>query len=196
MREGERADRVLLLERGLVKITSESDTGYTSLLALRGPGELVGELSFLDTGTRSATATTMGSVVGVAVPGSRFEALLHQQDGLALAVLRTVAARLRDSDLRRVDLGARQAAGRTALVLAQLARRYGSTLPGAGGPAGPGRRLAITQYELAAAAGTSRESVVRVLRQLAEHRLVSTARGQVVVADPAALAAWAAEPGS
>ncbi|WP_405017871.1 Crp/Fnr family transcriptional regulator [Kitasatospora sp. NBC_00070] len=189
MREGEPADRVLLLERGLVKITSESATGYTSLLALRGPGELVGELSCVDGGPRSATATAMGSVAGVAVPVARFEALLGQQDGLALAVLRMVAWRLRDADGQRGDFGARSASVRTALALARLAGRYGTPVPGA--PAGsPARRLAVTQQELAGAAGSSRESVVRVLRQLGEAGLVVTSRGMVLVVDPVALVGW------
>ncbi|MDH6579325.1 CRP/FNR family cyclic AMP-dependent transcriptional regulator [Kitasatospora sp. MAP5-34] len=188
MREGDIADRVVLLQRGLVKVTAVSATGFTSLLALRGPDELLGELSCVDGGPRSATATAMGEVAGVAVPAPRFAALMEAHGGLALAVLRCVAVRLRESDVGRADLGALPTIARTALVLARLSQSYGTPVPDAADCMA--RRLTVNQQELAGAVGASRESVVRVLRVLTEHRLIVVSRGQVVVRDPAVLARW------
>ncbi|MFE0457923.1 Crp/Fnr family transcriptional regulator [Kitasatospora sp. NPDC058965] len=188
IREGDTADRVLLLQQGLVKVTAVSATGFTSLLALRGPGELLGELSSVDGGPRSATATAMGEVAGVAVPAPRFTALMEANGGLALAVLRSVAVRLRESDVGRADLGALPTTARTALVLARLSQSYGTPVPDAAN--GLARRLTINQQELAGAIGASRESVVRVLRVLTDHRLIVVSRGQVTVSDPALLARW------
>ncbi|WP_051756279.1 Crp/Fnr family transcriptional regulator [Kitasatospora purpeofusca] len=188
IREGETPDRVVLLERGLVKITAASTNGFTSVLAIRGPGELIGELSCVDGETRSATATAMASVSGVALAAPRFITLMEAHGGFALAVLRFVAVRLRESDIGRSDLGALPTVARTALVLARLSRNYGSPVPGPGG--GAARRLAVNQQELAGAVGASRESVVRVLRELTERRLVAVSRGQILVHDPAALAVW------
>ncbi len=186
MREGDTADRVVLPQSGLAKVTSVSTTGFTSLFALRGPDELLGELSCVDGGPRSATATAMGEVKGTAVPAPRFTALMEEHGGLALAVLRCVAERLRESDVGRADLGALPTVARTALVLARLSQSYGA--PVAGDLAA--RRLVINQQELAGAVGASRESVVRVLRVLTDCRLVTVSRGQIVVRDPAVLLRW------
>ncbi|MFJ9610821.1 Crp/Fnr family transcriptional regulator [Kitasatospora sp. NPDC101176] len=186
MREGDTADRVVLLHSGLVKVTSVSATGFTSLFALRGPDELLGELSCVDGGLRSATATAMGEVKGVAVPAPAFTSLMEAHGGLALAVLRCVAERLRESDVGRADLGALPTVSRTALVLARLSHSYGAPVPGDF----TARRLTINQQELASAVGASRESVVRVLRVLTDHRLIAVSRGRIMVHDPADLAGW------
>lgn len=187
MRRGERGDRAILLRRGLVKITTEAVNGYTSLLAFRGPGELVGELAILDGGDRSATVTAVRPVRGVIIPASRFAVLLREHGDLALAVLRGVSGRLRHSDRHREALGSRSAAVRVAHVLLEFAERHGTP---ASGWAPTALAVAMTQQELAGAAGTSRESVVRTLRDLHDLGLVGTARGLIVVLDPERLDRW------
>ncbi|MFJ9637164.1 Crp/Fnr family transcriptional regulator [Streptomyces sp. NPDC101178] len=192
MRQGERGDRAILLRQGLVKITTESANGYTSLLAFRGPGELVGELAVLDGGARSATVTAVRPVRGVIIPASRFAALIQEHGDLALAVLRGVSGRLRHSDRHREALGSRSAAVRIAHVLLEFAERHGTAAADRGPTA---LAVSMTQQELAGAAGTSRESVVRTLRDLHDLGLVAMARGVVVVLDPAKLDSWDSDSG-
>ncbi|MFF4697532.1 Crp/Fnr family transcriptional regulator [Streptomyces chattanoogensis] len=185
--EGDPPDSVVLIEEGLVKITADADNGYTSLLAIRGPGELIGEMACLDGRARSATVTAMQTVRGTAVTSDRFLALLEEHGSLALSVIRSITARLRDSDGLRADQGALPAGVRVARVLLDLALRHGSEAPGRPG----GRALSVNQQELAGAAGTSRESVVRTLRRLQDHGLVTTSRGRTLVLDLRSLARWA-----
>ncbi|WP_211257236.1 Crp/Fnr family transcriptional regulator [Streptomyces megasporus] len=185
--EGGPPDSVVLVEEGLVKITADADTGYTSLLAIRGPGELVGEMSCVDGRARSATATAMRPVRGTVVASDRFLTLLERNGSLTLTVLRGLAARLRDADGLRADQGALPSGVRVARVLLDLVLRHGAEVPGRAGE----RVLSVSQRELAGAAGTSRESVVRTLRRLHREGLVSTSRGRTVVLDPRALARWA-----
>lgn len=187
LRQGERACRTILLRKGVVKVVSESVGGYTSLLAYRGAGELVGELACIDGGPRSASVIATQDGHGIAVPGSRFAALLRANGDLGLAVLRSISARLRHADGQRQALGAEPAATRVARLLVEMADRYGAD---ASSWAPTARSVRITQHELAGAVGTSRESVVRTLRELQSCELVATRRGVIVVLDPSALAAW------
>ncbi|MEV7036017.1 Crp/Fnr family transcriptional regulator [Streptomyces sp. NPDC093272] len=190
MREGEQADFVVLLTAGLVKATVDSANGYTSLLALRGPGELLGELACVDGGPRGATVTAMRRSEGVVVAAGAFLRLLEREPGLSLSVLRSVVGRLRDSDGLRAEQGARTTRSRVAALLVKLAVEYGSAvlepLPGA-------VSVQVNQRELAAAAGASRESVVRCLRAMQREGLVATGRGRTVVLDLAGLRRWAEE---
>ncbi|MDT0270175.1 Crp/Fnr family transcriptional regulator [Streptomyces sp. DSM 44915] len=181
--EGMPSGEVILLESGLVKITTELANGYTSLLAVRGPGELLGELSCLDGRPRSATGTALEPVRGTVVPGERFRRLLAAHGSLALAVLCSVAARLRDSDRLRAEHGAYPAGVRVAHVLWEMASRHG--VPTADPPGGLVVR--VTQQELAGAAGTSRESLVRALAELASEGLIERGRGRTLVRDPEGL---------
>lgn len=187
MRRGDPADKVVMIEEGLVKVIAESSNGFTSLLAFRGVGELVGELGCLDGGVRSASVVAMRGVRGIAVAAPRFAALLEEHGALALAVLRSISGRLRHADGHRASLGASTASVRTARVLGELSRRLGAPAPTWATDA---REVALTQQELASAAGTSRESVVRALRELHQEQLVYTRRGAIVVTDPEGLASW------
>lgn len=189
MREGETPDFVVLIIGGLAKVTAESGNGYTSVLALRGPGELIGELSCLDGTTRAATVVAVGRTDGVVVGADAFARLLRKHEALATAVLRSVVARLRESDRERTRLGARSARSVLAGVLLDIALRHGVAVdepPGA-------LAVLMNQQELAGAAAVSRESVVRVLGAMQRAKLVTTGRGRTVVLDLQGLQSWAAE---
>ncbi len=189
MFEGDRADDVVLITDGLVRITKDSENGYTSVLAVRGPDDLLGELSCLDGGARSATATATSPGSGVTITADRFRALLTEHGSLALAVLRGVTARLRDSDLIRAEHGAYPSGVRVARALVAMARRHGVPTPEP-----PGAVVVLTnQRELAGAAGTSRESVARALRAMHRDGLIVPGRGRTLVTDPAGLGGWNGE---
>ncbi|MFD3308183.1 Crp/Fnr family transcriptional regulator [Streptomyces sp. NPDC058694] len=187
MREGDSPDFLVLIIGGLAKATVDSANGYTSLLALRGPGELVGELSCIDGCPRSATVIAMRSLEGVVVASDTFLQLLRDHAALSFSVLRSVVARLRDSDISRAEHGGRTSRALLARLLVNLALRHGTvagTHPGA-------ISVEVSQQELAAAAGVSRESVVRSMRAMHDEGLVATGRGRTVVLDLAGLRQWA-----
>jgi CRP/FNR family transcriptional regulator, cyclic AMP receptor protein len=184
VREGEESGSAFLIERGQVKVTVSSRSGYTTLLAIRGPGELIGELSALDGQRRSGTVTALSVVQATVIPAASFRSLLGSHGELALAVLRLFVERLRESDRRRAEFGGHSARTRVVYVLVEMAERYGTAAP----RRGAAKVVPVTQQELASAAGTSRESVVRSLRDLHRDGLVETSRGKVIVLDPTLLA--------
>ncbi|MET8501688.1 Crp/Fnr family transcriptional regulator [Streptomyces microflavus] len=177
--QGDAPDSLVLVTEGRVKITADARSGYTSLLSLRGPGELVGEMACLDRRTRSATAVTVMPVRGTVITSARFLGLLEQDHGLALSVLRSIVARLRHADALRADQGALSAGTRVARVLLDLALRHGTEV----GAEEHACMVPVSQADLAGAAGTSRESVVRALRKLQRDGVVTTSRGRIVVHD-------------
>ncbi|WTW94167.1 Crp/Fnr family transcriptional regulator [Streptomycetaceae bacterium NBC_01309] len=184
--QGDQSRYAVLVTHGLVKVTADADTGYTSLLALRGPGELVGELACIDGRGRSATVSAMRVVHGIVVGEAEFRDLLVRDGGIALTVLRSVVGRLRDADVERVSHGAHPTGQRIARILLDLAMRHGSDVDDPKG----GRTVTINQQELAGAAATSRESVVRTLRVLQREGLVSARRGLTIVHDLRRLGGW------
>ena len=56
--ERQLSDRVMVLIEGRVKIASASEDGREAVLAFRGPGEVLGELSAIDGQPRSASVMT------------------------------------------------------------------------------------------------------------------------------------------
>lgn len=96
--EGDRGDRFYIVLRGTVAIVKALHTADERLLALRGSGEFVGEMSLLDgDGLRTASGRAHTDATVLEVTRSHFDALLHRHPALAYEMLRVLSSRLRAS---------------------------------------------------------------------------------------------------
>lgn len=179
--EGDLADRVFVVEHGWVTIMSIAPGGREILLGLRGPGDVIGDLSALDGAPRSATALAAGDVEATVAPGS---ALMRALTDAATAVelLRVLASRLRDADRKRLEFAALDTLGRVAWRLEELGERFGEDTPD-----GLEVELPLSQEQLASWCGASREATVKALAALRSLGCISTGRRSVVIRDAEAL---------
>ena len=175
-------DRVVIVLSGRVKVTRLTDEGKEIVLAFRGPGDLLGELSAIDGEPRSATVEAVEAVEALALTSRDFRSILIANPDVALMLLQMVSHRLRDADRIRVEYGAHDTVGRVSARLVELAEEYGE-------PDDRGIRigLSLSQEELAGWAGASREAVARALRTLREVGWVATERRRLTVLDLEAL---------
>ncbi|MEU5868531.1 MULTISPECIES: Crp/Fnr family transcriptional regulator [unclassified Nonomuraea] len=174
--EGDSADWVVVLTRGRVKVSSHTSSGTEVVLAVRGPGALLGDMSAVDGSPRSATVTALEPVQGIVI--GDFSGFLAAHGRIAVLLLQLVVGRLRDADRKRVEYGAFDTTGRVATRLLELADRYGE-------PTTAGVRVALplSQDELAGWTGSSREAVSKALRSLRDRGLIETGRRRVVIHD-------------
>lgn len=182
MTEGEIADHVAVVLSGRAKVSSYTADGKEVVLALRGAGELLGELSALDGGERSASCSALEDVEALVIPAQRFEGFLEDHPRLALLLLHTVIRRLRDSDRKRIEFGAFDTPGRVARRILELVDRYGET-----DPRGVRIQISLTQDELAGWTGASREAVSKALKLFRDRGWIETGRRSIVVLDLDAL---------
>jgi CRP/FNR family transcriptional regulator, cyclic AMP receptor protein len=171
---------IVVITQGRVKVFAPSAAGTETVLSLRGPGDVVGELSAIEDEPtpRVATVVALDAVVCRVVRADEFRSLLAGRPGVALELLRMLAARLRSSDRRRVEFGAYGTTQRVARLLVDLAAAQGGT-----SERDVVLRSGLTQDDLAGMVGTSRESVARALATLRTLGFVSTGRRQVAVLD-------------
>ncbi len=165
--EGDAGDRLYVVLEGKVKLSHTSDDGRENLIAILGPGEIIGELSLFDLGARSSTVT--------AIAPSKFLYLSHrdmmnyidEHPTMAKSMLRELATRLRNTNDQMADLVFSDVPGRVAKALLDLAERFGERTP-------EGIYVAhdLTQEELAHLVGASRETVNKSLADF-------TARGWI-----------------
>jgi CRP-like cAMP-binding protein len=181
-READRTDSVVVLLRGRVKVSSDTASGHEVVLAVRGPGALLGEFSAIDREPRSATVTALEPVTALAIPLPEFEAYLQSHGRVAFLLMRTLTSKLRDADRKRIEFGVHDTTGRVAARLVEMADRFGQ-------PTAEGIAIALpfTQDELAGWTGASREAVSKALGSLRTAGLVRTSRLRVVVLDLPAL---------
>ncbi|MFI1585913.1 Crp/Fnr family transcriptional regulator [Embleya sp. NPDC020630] len=183
LRQHEPSAHVLILLSGWTKVTSAAANGYEALLALRGPGDIIGDGAAVSGRHRSATVTALGQVEALAVETEQFNALLDERPGITKKLLALTADRTRDSDRRRVQYAAMNVQERLALLLLELMRGHGRDSQEEGVRLTPG----LTQSELAGSVGASREAVARLLKDLRERGIVRTERRSLVVIRPEAL---------
>jgi CRP/FNR family transcriptional regulator, cyclic AMP receptor protein len=182
MREGDRSEWVVVLRDGRVKVSCDTAGGTEVVLAVRGPGALLGELSAIGPEPRSATLTALEAVTALIVSRADFEAFLRAHGRVAFLLLQTVVNRLRDADRKRIEFGAHDTTGRVAARLIEMAERFGQ-------PVEDGVKIALpfSQDELAGWIGASREAVSKALGVLRSAGWIRTSRMSVVVRDLTAL---------
>lgn len=181
--EGGESEWVAVVQTGRVKASSHTATGSEVVLAVRGPGALLGEFSAIDKGPRSATLQALEPVTALVMTTPDFEAYLSSHGRIAYLLMRMLSQKLRDADRKRIEFGAQDTTGRVAARLVELAERFGS-------PGAPGEiriELRLSQDELAGWVGSSREAVSKALGVLRSSGWIRTSRLSVVVLNLAAL---------
>jgi len=183
MLEGEAANRLMIVRSGLVKVTALHPDGYEAILALRGVGELFGEIAAFDRGIRSASASALIPSVIQFISIAEFEQLIARHPRVAMAIIETLAGRVRESDAHRVQFAADGVPRRLARALPQPADSHGNIHD-------DGKitiDLPFTQDDLAGTVSASRHAVTKALKTWRDQGLVVTARRQITLLQPAAL---------
>ncbi|XRQ11822.1 Crp/Fnr family transcriptional regulator [Actinomadura welshii] len=187
--EGEQPGWVAVLLQGRVKAFTYHEQGGETLLAVRGPGALLGEVAAIDGQPRSASVGALEPVRALAVTADEFMAFLQAHGRVSIVIMRMLCQRWRDADRKRAEFGMFDATGRVAQRLVELAERFG--VPYRAGPEAGGQSVRITlnlsQEELAGWVGASREAVSKALRTLRAHGWIETGRRRLIVHDLQAL---------
>jgi len=180
---GDEGDGCYRVEEGLLKASIAAPAGGERILAVLGPGSVLGELSMIDGGPRSASVTALRDSKLSFVGRAAFEVFGQARPDLYRHVATLLARRLRDTDEALVATNFLSVKGRVARALLSLADAFGRDL-------GQGRiliRQKVSQSDLAAMAGIARENVSRVLHDWASRSVVSRLAGYYCLENVAAL---------
>ncbi len=145
--EEDEANEMFVVRSGRVAVGRRSIDGRESLVALMEQGDLFGEMSLFDEGTRSASARALEHSRILGIPYGVVREALDDRPELLWQVVRLLAERLRYTDSALADAVFLDVTGRTAKRLLELAGDADDF------------QLPITQEELAGLVGASRERV-------------------------------------
>ena len=175
--EGDDPGGVVAVLTGTVKVSVIGVGGREVVLRFPGPGELVGELAAVGDRPRTATVTAVDDVEAIAVRATDFRRFVLEHPRVAPLVFEHVAALLAEADRQRIDFATRDVTARIAGRLIELAETVGEPGPGEGVRI----TLPLSQEELAAWSGASREAVARSLHLLRELGWIETRRREIKV---------------
>jgi CRP/FNR family transcriptional regulator len=175
--EGDVSDSVLVLISGHMKVLVYSKDGGEFIVNTVAPGETIGEVGVLSHGPRSATVQATEASVVLSLPGSVIIDLIRQRPELAIALLERL------SDMVRRITGVA-----TELVFLDLKQRVARFLLLRASADPPIGRSTLTQAEVAASIGASRQRVNACLREFEKLGWISLASRRLRVLDGEALA--------
>jgi len=189
MRQMYRKDNMLLIEEeigstmfiildGRVKISRISDDGREVILSILSEGDFFGEMSILDGQTRSANVVTLEDSEILIIRREDFLQMLHDYPQIAINLLKELAHRLRRSDAQIKSLSLQNATGKVASTLLRIADDSGKIHLG---------QVEIPrlppQQDLANMAGTSRETISRVIKSLSERGYLKKIGSKLLILD-------------
>lgn len=176
-------DRVMVILGGRVKVVRIDEHGHDLMLSIRDPGDVLGELAFIDGGPRVATVSALGPTQALVMPAETFRRHLETTPRVAVVLLEIVARRFRAATEQRAQLGTLDTMGRLAARILELAERYGE-------PDSDGDTivtLPISREDLATWTGASRAGLADAMRRLRELGWVQTDGRRLIVRDTDAL---------
>jgi CRP/FNR family transcriptional regulator, cyclic AMP receptor protein len=180
--EGDPGDHVLVLLAGHVKAGTVDSRGREIVLSFRGPGDVLGELTFTRGDPRSSNVTAIEAVQARAITASDFRRFLEQRSSAALVLIDVISRRFRDANVARFQFGDLDTVGRVAARLVELCERYGETTS-----AGIEIKLPITQEDLGSWTASSRAGVADALKTLRGMGWIQTERRRITILDLDAL---------
>lgn len=180
---GAPADAVYFVIEGRVKIVRTRASGSESIVGIRSPGDVFGEISAtLGTALRTTSAIALEDGALARIDVATFLRLLRADAALASAFARGLARRLAAAGRELVELAGKSVPGRLVDALGRLAADHGVREPD-----GALRiALSLTHKDLADLIGTSRETLTKELGVLADVGLVRVSHREIVLIAPQA----------
>jgi CRP/FNR family transcriptional regulator/CRP/FNR family cyclic AMP-dependent transcriptional regulator len=176
--DDEESHTFFIIVSGTVHAGVMTPEGKKTILATMRKGDFFGEMSLLDGEPRSASVVAAGKCVLLMLYRKPFLEILRKYPQISIQMLVEMSRRLRNSNRHINTLSLMSVYGRVADVLLRLARDQGLR---------SGTMIVIsdppTHQTIADMAGTSRETVSRVLSQLRKKQLIGTDRKKMVILD-------------
>jgi len=154
--EGDNSDSLYVVLSGRVKAFARDAEGKEVVFSTMGAGDYFGEL-VLDGGPRSASVVTLEACRFFVIPRGDVEGMLEANPAFARHLINALIARVRSLSGKVFDLALKDVYGRFVRFVEENAIEHG------------GKRVVperLTQHDIAARIGGSREMISRILKEL------------------------------
>ncbi|MFC3491161.1 Crp/Fnr family transcriptional regulator [Glycomyces rhizosphaerae] len=177
LHQGDRSPVVYALRQGRVRVVYTGIDGNEALIAVRGPGDLVGEYAQRDQGEHMASVRALEDCVASALSAETFDAFIkrHRLDD---PLQRYILGKIRQSGRRIWRASHLQTEQRMALLLLEII---------SAAPAGEEPTVPMTQAQIAASLGVALSSVTGILADWKKCDLIRTVPAPLRVLDVGAL---------
>jgi CRP/FNR family cyclic AMP-dependent transcriptional regulator len=178
---GDDADSLAVVGEGSLKAVGRSAEGDDQLLAVVGPMDVLGELSVIDGGARSASVVALDDATVLRVPRRTVLDVAIGSPPLLLALLTSMAAVIRRLTGAAADT-----------VFLDIPRQVAKLVLGLPEPGSQQDVPLLTPSEMADRVGTSRQSLNAALQEFQRRGWITVAGRAITVVDASALRRYVA----
>ncbi len=182
LRQGQKGVGLFILKEGFVRLSRETSEGQTIILAILQPGDVFGDLACLGQEVESCAVEALTPAQVCLIPYEDLEKLIQRRPTIAMKVIRALGHRLGELQRSLESAYTKTAKERLIDLLVKLCEQHSFRTR-----LGWRIRLRLTQREIAAMIGVTRETVAVLLGELRSQGLVSLDHHYLVVADPSRL---------
>jgi CRP/FNR family transcriptional regulator len=179
---------IFFIEKGRVRVTRLSPEGKTVILALLGPGELIGEAAW-ELGEHDSYAETLEESRIFQISREAFQNYIRENPEFGLRLIEILGVRLKQAQARIEDLVFRQVPSRVARLLLTLAESHGRVTP-----SGIRVEFPLTHQEIADMVGSSRVTVTQILNKFRSSQWIDIESKRVTIHNMDALEELVRQP--
>lgn len=185
MQEGEVGDTLHVIEKGRALIEVTTARGEVAALAVRGPGEVLGELAIVGHGRRTAKVTALEPTETLSLTRVTLDQLRAGDPRVDRYLVTLLAGKLAEATTQLVEVLFLPVETRVLRVLVRLADVFEGrdSDRSADGPV----TIRIRQEDVAAMAGTRRQTASRPLKDAEAAGAIRIGRGRIEIVDRALL---------
>lgn len=187
--EGDPPRWLFIVKQGKVVLSKELPGGNKTIVSVRVPGDMVGEVAVFDGKPYDTDAVALTDVIVIRLPRDNFLFAVKNNPSLAEQIIADLASRLRQAQETICLLSTQRVEKRLAALLLALIGKFGTRTD-----EGIVLDSSFSRYDLAAMAGTTVETTVRTLSTWAHEGIIKKHRRQIVIVDARRLAQIAREP--
>lgn len=180
---GNREEALYIVKAGRIRIFRVTDDGKALTTAILTPGMVFGEMPLVGQRMHGSYAEALDASTLCAMNTQEVRAMLLGDPRIAARIAATLGERVAELEQRLSDSVFKTVPQRLASTLLLLASSHSKR------PVTGAIQLSITHEQLATVAGTSRETVTKVLGELADAGSIKLGRGKIVLLDLGALTA-------
>lgn len=170
------SNNIFFLKEGHVKLYRLHEDGREIILDVLGPGEIFGELGFVEQGVRSEAAETLDDTLICTMTMKDFEHLLLHNPEFTLRLTKWIGLRLRRFEEKMSDMVFKDVTKRIISFLVRYAEDFGKMKEGAVHVSS-----FLSHQEIAYLTAASRQTVTTVLNELKTRRLIEFSRKSLVI---------------
>lgn len=179
--DGDLVQHVVLLTSGTAKVVQFGQSGTEVILALKGPGDVVGTMGLRSQNRHTSMAQTLTQATALVWEATAFEAISQRYLNLRTNMMHILCLQHHELEERYREVSTEKVSARLSHQLIRLLNQVGRRVSG-------GVEIRLSREELAQLTGTTLFTVSRLLSDWDQRGILSARRQAVAVHNLQALA--------